>query len=98
VGNGLTTTTWCSPRRDGTSTLKVRARLQAPLRSWTHAPSESYDTRHTCGTSRATPNVHPRLAMQLLRRFKINVTLEINTHVPSEFTRQSTSEAQHQRW
>lgn len=46
-----------------------------------------HDTRHTCGSLLAALDVHPRVAMQILRHSKIAVTMEIYTHVPSELTR-----------
>ncbi len=48
-----------------------------------------HDTRHTCGSLLAALDVHPRIAMQILRHSKIAVTMEIYTHVPSESTRKA---------
>ncbi|WP_033819888.1 site-specific integrase [Kitasatospora sp. MBT63] len=48
-----------------------------------------HDTRHTCGSLLAALDVHPRIAMQILRHSKIAVTMEIYTHVPSEATRRA---------
>ncbi|HEY9408959.1 MAG TPA: tyrosine-type recombinase/integrase [Jiangellaceae bacterium] len=48
-----------------------------------------HDTRHTCGTLLAALDVHPRVAMQILRHSKIDVTMEVYTHVPSELTRRA---------
>ncbi len=48
-----------------------------------------HDTRHTCGSLLAALDVHPRIAMQVLRHSKIAVTMEIYTHVPSEATRRA---------
>ncbi|MGW5689622.1 site-specific integrase [Streptomyces asiaticus] len=48
-----------------------------------------HDTRHTCGSLLAALDVHPRIAMQILRHSKIAVTMEIYTHVPSEATRKA---------
>ena len=45
-----------------------------------------HDTRHTCGTLLAALDVHPRIAMQILRHSKIAVTMEIYTHAPSAKT------------
>jgi len=42
--------------------------------------------RLTCGSLLAALDVHPRIAMQILRHSKIAVTMEIYTHVPSEAT------------
>ncbi|MFI5685959.1 tyrosine-type recombinase/integrase [Streptomyces sp. NPDC051636] len=48
-----------------------------------------HDTRHTCGSLLAALDVHPRIAMQILRHSKIAVTMEVYTHVPSEATRRA---------
>jgi integrase len=48
-----------------------------------------HDTRHTCGSMLAALDVHPRVAMQILRHSKIAVTMEIYTHVPSALTREA---------
>ncbi|WP_031000141.1 site-specific integrase [Streptomyces sp. NRRL F-5630] len=48
-----------------------------------------HDTRHTCGSLLAALDVHPRVAMQILRHSKIAVTMEVYTHVPSEATRKA---------
>jgi integrase len=46
-----------------------------------------HDARRTCGSLLATLDVHPRVAMQILRHSKIAVTMEIYTEVPSAATR-----------
>ncbi|TYB49331.1 site-specific integrase [Actinomadura chibensis] len=46
-----------------------------------------HDTRHTCGKLLAALDVHPRVAMQILRHSRISITMEIYTEVPSEDTR-----------
>jgi integrase len=46
-----------------------------------------HGTRHTCGSLLAALDVHPRVAMQIMRRSKIAVTMEIYTHIPSDLTR-----------
>lgn len=48
-----------------------------------------HDTRHTCGSLLAALDVHPRVAMQILRHSRIAVTMDIYTHVPSELTRRA---------
>lgn len=48
-----------------------------------------HDTRHTCGSLLAALDVHPRIAMQILRHSKIAVTMEVYTHVPSAATRKA---------
>jgi len=52
-------------------------------------PIRVHDTRHTCGSLLAALDVHPRVAMQILRHSKIAVTMEIYTHVPSDLTREA---------
>jgi integrase len=46
-----------------------------------------HGTRKTCGTLLAALDVHPRVAMRILRHSKIAVTMEIYTDVPDELTR-----------
>ena len=46
-------------------------------------------TRHTCGSLLAALDVHPRVAMQILRHSKIEITMEIYTHVPTHITRKA---------
>jgi integrase len=46
-----------------------------------------HDTRHTCGSLLAALDVHPRVAMQILRHAQISITMEIYTEVPDEVTR-----------
>jgi integrase len=46
-----------------------------------------HDTRHACGHLLAALDVHPRVAMQILRHAQISVTMEIYTEVPDEATR-----------
>jgi integrase len=46
-----------------------------------------HDTRHTCGSLLAALDVHPRVAMQILRHGKISITMEIYTEVPDASTR-----------
>jgi integrase len=46
-----------------------------------------HGTRKTCGSLLAALDVHPRVAMQILRHSKIAVTMEIYTEVPSSATR-----------
>ena len=45
-----------------------------------------HGTRKTCGSLLAALDVHPRVAMRILRHSKINVTMEIYTEAPSEAT------------
>jgi integrase len=46
-----------------------------------------HDTRRTCGSLLAALEVHPRVAMQILRHSKISITMEIYTMVPDKATR-----------
>jgi integrase len=46
-----------------------------------------HGTRKTCGTLLAALDVHPRVAMQILRHRRIAVTMEIYTEATSEATR-----------
>jgi integrase len=46
-----------------------------------------HGARKTCGSLLATLDVHPRVAMQILRHSKIALTMEIYTEVPSAATR-----------
>ena len=48
-----------------------------------------HGTRKTCGSLLAALDVHPRVAMQILRHSKIAVTMEIYTEVPSAATREA---------
>ena len=48
-----------------------------------------HDTRHTCGSLLATLDVHPRVAMQILRHSKISITMEIYTEVPDASTKEA---------
>jgi len=46
-----------------------------------------HGTRKTCGTLLAALDVHPRVAMQILRHSQTSVTMEIYTEATSEATR-----------
>ncbi len=46
-----------------------------------------HGARKTCGSLLAALDVHPRVAMQILRHSKIAVTMEIYTEIPSAATR-----------
>lgn len=48
-----------------------------------------HDTRHTCGSLLAALDVHPRIAMQILRHSEIAVTMEVYTHIPSKDARRA---------
>lgn len=46
-----------------------------------------HDTRHTCASLLAALDVHPRVAMRILRHAQISMTMEVYTEVPDEVTR-----------
>jgi integrase len=46
-----------------------------------------HDTRHTCASLLAALDVHPRVAMRILRHAKIAMTMEVYTQVPDQITR-----------
>jgi integrase len=46
-----------------------------------------HDTRRTCGSLLAALDVHPRIAMAILRHSRISLTMEIYTQVPDKVTR-----------
>ena len=46
-----------------------------------------HGTRKTCASLLAVLDVHPRVAMRILRHSKLAVTMEIYTEVPSAATR-----------
>jgi integrase len=46
-----------------------------------------HDTRRTCGSLLAAFEVHPRVAMRILRHSKIAITMELYTMVPDKATR-----------
>jgi integrase len=46
-----------------------------------------HDTRHTCASLLAALDVHPRVAMAILRHSNIAVTMDIYTDVPADVTR-----------
>ena len=48
-----------------------------------------HGTRKTCGSLLAALDVHPRVAMQILRHSRIAVTMEIYTEIPSAATREA---------
>lgn len=46
-----------------------------------------HDTRHTCASLLAALDVHPRVAMAILRHAQISITMEVYTEVPDAVTR-----------
>jgi len=45
-----------------------------------------HDTRRTCASLLVALNVHPRVAMQILRHSQISITMQVYSEVPSEAT------------
>jgi integrase len=43
--------------------------------------------RRTCGSLLAALDIHPRVAMRILRHSKIAITMEVYTEVPGNLTR-----------
>jgi integrase len=50
-----------------------------------------HSTRHTCASLLVELDVHPRVAMQILRHSRIAVTMDIYPQVASASTRQALS-------
>ncbi|MEU7988289.1 hypothetical protein AB0B56_25800 [Streptosporangium canum] len=48
-----------------------------------------HDTRHTCASLLAALDVHPRVAMRILRRSQISMTMDVYTQIPSPETRKA---------
>jgi integrase len=48
-----------------------------------------HDARRTCGTLLADLDVHPRVAMQILRHAQFSITMEVYTQVSSKATREA---------
>ncbi|MFE3449668.1 tyrosine-type recombinase/integrase [Nonomuraea sp. NPDC059194] len=48
-----------------------------------------HDTRHTCASLLAALDVHPRVAMRILRHSQISMTMDIYTQIPSPETRKA---------
>jgi integrase len=46
-----------------------------------------HDTRRTCASLLVALDVHPRVAMQILRHSRITVTMDVYSEVPSEATK-----------
>lgn len=46
-----------------------------------------HDTRRTCASLLVALDVHPRVAMQILRHSRITVTMDVYSEVPSEDTK-----------
>ncbi|GII94707.1 site-specific integrase [Sinosporangium siamense] len=48
-----------------------------------------HDTRHTCASLLAALDVHPRVAMRILRHSQISVTMNVYTQIPAPETRKA---------
>jgi integrase len=48
-----------------------------------------HNTRHTCASILAALDVHPRVAMRILRHSQISVTMDVYTQVPTPETRKA---------
>jgi integrase len=48
-----------------------------------------HDTRRTCGSLLAALDVHPRVAMAILRHSRIALTMDIYTRVPDKTTKEA---------
>ncbi|MEV0351507.1 hypothetical protein AB0H88_37525 [Nonomuraea sp. NPDC050680] len=48
-----------------------------------------HDTRHTCASLLAALDVHPRVAMRILRHSQISMTMDVCTQIPSPETRRA---------
>ncbi len=46
-----------------------------------------HDTRHTCASLLAALDVHPRVAMRILRHSQISMTMDVYTQIPTPETR-----------
>jgi integrase len=77
------------PSRHGAGAEELQPQLRPLHYQGTGARITVHGTRKTCGSLLAALDVHPRVAMQILRHSKIAVTMEIYTEVPSAATREA---------
>lgn len=77
------TTRWGTPiePRNFNRSFDARCARAGVLRIRVH------DTRHTCASLLAALDVHPRVAMRILRHARIATTMEVYTEVPDTVTR-----------
>ena len=68
-------------------TMTCRARLSSRCARYGVRRITLHDTRRTCGSLLASLDVHPRIAMAILRHSRIALTMEIYTQVPDKVTR-----------
>jgi integrase len=86
--HGLTTT-WCLPPATAHRSSRATSNRSFDRRIVkADVPQITVlGARRTCGSLLAALDVHPRVAMQILRHSKIGLTMEIYTEVPSASTR-----------
>ncbi len=53
------------------------------------APIRVHDTRRTCASLLVALNVHPRVAMQILRHSQIAITMQVYSEAPSQATQRA---------
>ena len=79
------TTRWGTPIEPRNFNRSFAARIRgAGVR-----PINPHDARRTCGLLLAALDVHPRVAMRILRHSRFSLTMEIYTIVPSAETREA---------
>ena len=94
-GTGASPTSRPTPagRAASSSAAKLRPRHQRRrcrrIASAKVPASTVHGTRKACGSLLAALDVHPRVAMQILRHSKIAITMEIYTEVVSSATREA---------
>ena len=66
---------------------ELRPSLRAPLSKAGVRYIKVHDTRRTCASLLVALDVHPRVAMQILRHTQINITMAVYSEVPSATTR-----------
>lgn len=83
VSDLVFTTRWGTPidPRNFNRSFETRCRRAEVMRIRVH------DTRDTCASLLAALDVHPRVAMRILRHSQIAMTMEVYTEVPDEITR-----------
>ena len=64
-----------------------QAQVRRPVQKAGVRQIKIHDTRRTCGSLLAALDVHPRVAMAILRHSRIALTMEIYTQVPDKTTR-----------
>ncbi|WP_217708927.1 tyrosine-type recombinase/integrase [Nonomuraea rhodomycinica] len=48
-----------------------------------------HDTRHTCASLLAALDVHPRVAMRIMRHSQISMAMDVYTQIPTPETRKA---------